>query len=94
MAETYYCHQCKYKITLPEELEHETPVELVKLSRLGRNIDAMITIRLKYGLGLADSKFITNHIPRKKDHCANCGNKLLEDGITNCPTCSGLNFNW
>ena len=94
MPEAYYCHPCKFRIILPVELENESQLELVKLSRSGRNIDAMIAMRLKYGLGLGDAKFITKHISRPKDHCADCGKKLLEDGVTNCPSCSGLNFNW
>ena len=94
MPETYYCHSCKYSITLPEELENDKLPELVEIIRSGRIIDAMHFLRLKYRFGLGDSKFIATHVSRIKDHCVNCGNKLLEDGLTNCPSCSGLNFNW
>ena len=94
MTEAYYCHPCKYRITLPAELENESQLELVNLSRANRNIDTMAAIRMKYGLDLRDAKFIARHISKRKDHCADCGNKLLEDGITHCPFCSGLNFSW
>ncbi len=94
MPETYYCPSCKYSISLPNELENENPLELVEIVRSGRIIDAMHFLRLKYNLGLGDSKFIATHISRIKDHCVNCGNLLLENGLTHCPSCSGLSFNW
>ena len=94
MAETYYCHPCNQSITLPDELDNSIPTEALRLSRINRNIDAMFTLRIKFGVGLDDAKFIAQHISKPKFRCANCGKNLLEDGITYCPHCSGLNFNW
>ncbi|MBE0671879.1 MAG: hypothetical protein IH588_14930 [Anaerolineales bacterium] len=94
MAETYFCHHCQQSITLPDALDNSIPDETVRLSRINRNIDAMFTLQVKFGVGLGDAKFITQHISKSKGRCANCGKNLLEDGITYCPHCSGLNFNW
>ncbi len=94
MAETYYCHPCNLSITLPDELDNGVPAEAVRLSRINRNIDAMFVLRMTFGVRLDDAKFIAKHISKPKFRCADCGKNLLEDGITYCPHCSGLNFNW
>lgn len=94
MAETYYCHLCSLSITLPDELDNSIPTEAVRLSRINRNIDAMFVLQTNFGVRMDDAKFIAQHISKPKFHCANCGKNLLEDGITYCPHCSGLNFNW
>ncbi len=94
MAEVYYCHPCNASITLPDELDNSTPSEAVRLSRINRNIDAMFVLRTTYEMGLGDAKFIAKHISKPKGSCTFCRKKLLEDGITYCPHCNELNFNW
>ena len=94
MAEVYYCHPCQHSITLPDELDNSIPAESVRLSRINRNIDAMFVLQTTYKMGLGDAKFITKHISKPKGSCAFCRKNLLEDGITYCPHCSELNFNW
>ena len=51
-------------------------------------------LQTNFGVRLDDAKFIAQHISKPQFRCANCGKSLLEDGITYCPHCSGLNFNW
>ncbi len=94
MAEIYFCHPCQQSITLPDELDNSTPTEAVRLSRINRNIDAMFVLRTNFGVHSEDAKFIVEHISKPRFRCANCGKNLLEDGITYCPHCNALNFNW
>ena len=90
----YECPQCKNKITLPLEITEKDQEEIAQICRAVSRIDAWRTIREKFNLGLTESKVIMAHISMPKDHCTNCSNTLLETGITYCPSCSGLNFNW
>jgi hypothetical protein len=94
MSKTYHCPACKQDIALPEELLETPPTEALSLFRTGRKVDTIIALRTTYEIGLWEAKFITRHISEPKGSCANCKGSLLEDVITYCPTCGGLNFNW
>ena len=93
MSETYECPKCNNRLTLPLEIDAEDREAIVRVFRSGGKIDTMIVIRERLNLGLLESKIMTAHMVERKDHCR-CGGKLLEEGITYCPSCSGLNFNW
>ena len=94
MHNIYECPQCNNKLTLPDEMTESDQMEIVMVCRSGRKIDAILLIRSKYNLGLAESSLLVRHISDPKDHCANCKNRLPETGVTFCPSCSGLNLNW
>ena len=94
MDEIYECPQCNQKITIPSEIDRAAQLELAELVHMGRRIDAIAVIIAKYKLGLLDSKIMMTHITVQKDICVRCGSKLLEDGVTNCASCSALNLNW
>jgi hypothetical protein len=94
ITDVYECPQCKNRIALPPEMTEQDQEEIARICRSSRKLEAMKYIFQKFKLGLIESKVIMVHVSTPKDHCVNCGNKLLETGITYCPSCSGLNLNW
>jgi len=95
MFEIYDCPNCNTKITVPLEMKIEDQEDFAAMWRSGRKIEAMADARkMNFPGGLANCKGIMVHISEPKDSCVRCGSKLLETGITYCPSCNGLNLNW
>lgn len=94
ITDVYECPQCRKKITLPKEMTAQDQEEIARICREVAHIEAWRVIIERFGLGLVEGKVVMVHISVPKDHCANCRKPLLESGITYCPSCSGLNFNW
>jgi Zn finger protein HypA/HybF involved in hydrogenase expression len=95
MLETYECPNCNKTITVPLDMKVEDQELLAAMWRSGRKIEAIADARKMNFLGsLANCKGIMVHISDPKDSCLRCGSKLLERGITCCPSCNGLNLNW
>ncbi len=94
MDEIYECPQCNLKVTIPPGMDRASQSEIADMVYASQRINAMAAIHTKYKLDLIASKTMMAHIPNKKDTCIRCGSKLLEDGITNCASCSALNLNW
>ena len=94
MNETYECPKCNRKFTLPAEINEQVQAELAEACRGPRKIDAMALICQKLNVGLGDSKCMVMHISGPGGICGRCAHKLLESGITYCPSCNSLNLNW
>ncbi|MFT3893505.1 MAG: hypothetical protein QM730_17900 [Anaerolineales bacterium] len=94
MNETYECPKCNGKFTLPAEINEQVRLELAEACRGPGKIDAMSLIRTRLHVSLGDSKFMVVHISGVDGVCGQCAHKLLESGITYCPSCNSLNLNW
>lgn len=94
LDDIYECPQCNHKISVPANLTTEDQDEIARLFRSGRKVESIVLVRSKLGLRFDESKIIVRHISDPQHRCANCNGKLIETGITYCPTCSGLNLNW
>jgi len=94
ITDVYECPQCKNRITLPPEMTEQDQEKIAQICRSSGKIETLKYIIQKFKLGLLESKVIMIHVSICQNHCIHCGNKLLETGVTYCPSCSGLNFNW
>ena len=94
MKETYECPKCGGKLTLPSEIDEKTRAEVLEACQGISKIEAMKFMMERLGVGLGDSKMIIQHISGSNGVCGRCGHKLLESGVTYCPSCNSLNLNW
>jgi hypothetical protein len=93
--EAYRCPQCGNRIVIPAEMNESARVELADFLRLSHSrIESMTKLMHSFGVGLREAKVTVTHITDTKGTCVQCRGRLLEGGITNCPSCSALNLNW
>jgi ribosomal protein L40E len=88
------CQRCGAEIELPDEIPPSVKAEVRGLIKRSRRLEAMMYLRDKASLTLAQSKAVSFHLSNEDGICHRCGNQLSAQGETVCGKCKSFNLNW
>jgi hypothetical protein len=88
------CGRCGASWATPGDTEGSAWAEVTKLARRQQTVEAIKSLRQHFGLDLKDAKGVLLHVSLRPGVCHRCGATLAGGGLTACPGCGSLNYDY